>query len=156
MTKLVPSLMSFWHVFFLTYIFWLLNLYFKRNESETCCNLWSNIPSAECTYQNKKIMKNLIFTCTFTSKLYPYILRHYFTCYREDGCDDEMGTIWKKLIVASFKVLYHHFPIGTETNHEKIRMVDFQALKRKWNPRKVKHENHSFNNDIPHASSSYT
>jgi len=36
--------LSFWHVFF-----WLLNFYFKRNESETCCRLWSNIPSAECT-----------------------------------------------------------------------------------------------------------
>jgi len=70
-------------------------------------------------------MKNLIFPCTFTSKLYSYILRQYFTCERENGCDDEMGTIWKKLIVASFKILYHNFPIGTEANHEKIRITEF-------------------------------
>jgi hypothetical protein len=67
-----------------------------------------------------------------------------------------MGMMWKKLIVASFKVLYHHFPIGNEPNHEKIRIAGFQAFKRKWNPRKVKHENLSLNHDIPHASSSYT
>jgi hypothetical protein len=101
-------------------------------------------------------MQNLIFTCTFTSKPYSYILRQYFTGEREVGCDDELGTMWKKLIVASFKALYHHFPIDTEPNHEKIRIAGFQALKTKWNPRKVKHESHSLNHDIPHASSSYT
>lgn len=67
-----------------------------------------------------------------------------------------MGTMWKKLIVASFKVLYRHFPTDTEQNHEKIRIAGFQALKRKWNPRKVKYESHSLNHDIPHASSSCT
>jgi len=87
-------------------------------------------------------MQNLIFNLTFTSKLYSYILRQYFTCEREDGCDVEMGTMWKKLIVASFKVLYHHFRIGIEPNHEKIRIAGFQALKGngthgKWNTKAI-------------------
>jgi hypothetical protein len=27
------------------------------------------------------------------------------------------------LIVASFKILHHHFPIGTEPSHEKIKIA---------------------------------
>jgi hypothetical protein len=33
--------------------------------------------------------------------------------------NDDLGTVWKGMVVASIKILYWHLSGGTEENHEK-------------------------------------
>jgi hypothetical protein len=32
---------------------------------------------------------------------------------------NELGGMWKEVVMAEFKVLFRHFPGGTDENHEK-------------------------------------
>jgi hypothetical protein len=37
--------------------------------------------------------------------------------------NNELEMIWKEAVSASFKVLFRHFPEGTEEGHENLRIV---------------------------------
>jgi hypothetical protein len=50
-----------------------------------------------------------------------------------------MEGMWKKAIVAYFKVLSQHFPVGTEDNHGKVHQ-DSRSPSRDLNPGPPEHE----------------
>jgi hypothetical protein len=52
---------------------------------------------------------------------------------------ERMELMWKKAIVAYFKVLSQHFPVGTEDNHEKLHQ-DSRSPSRDLNPGPPEHE----------------
>jgi hypothetical protein len=37
--------------------------------------------------------------------------------------DDEFERMWKEAVVASFKVLFQHLPVGTDENQDKPQLV---------------------------------
>lgn len=114
--------LSFWHVFFsLTFSGFLICISREMSVKPVVAFGLIHRPQNALIRTRKSCKISFSPAHLFTSKLYSDILRKYFTCEREDGCDDEIGTMWKKLIVASCKILYHHFPIGTGTSHGKIR-----------------------------------
>jgi hypothetical protein len=86
--------LSYWYVLFLlTYSSFLIGIPRKRRVRHTRCSLWFNVPSTECTQENKKILKNHIFSLAHLPLNFMYFTIFELQVYyleREDGCNDEI------------------------------------------------------------------